>query len=86
MTHEQVRDAWIPEGVDGGYPAKVSVARNVADDRQVVTLLDLDMSMAEFAQKRVVLTRPDVLERLAAIVDTTELAGVYEDVFDGTIV
>jgi hypothetical protein len=72
--------------LDGGYPAKVSVARYVANDRQVVTILELNMSMAEFAQKRAALTRPDALERLAAIVHTTELAGVYEDVFDGTIV
>lgn len=46
----------------------------------------LAMSMTEFAQKRAALTRPDAPEQLAEIVDITELAGVYEDVFDGTVV
>ncbi|MDR8412393.1 hypothetical protein MTP10_27140 [Nonomuraea sp. 3-1Str] len=82
VTYEQFKNAWVPEDMDGGYPAKVSVARNVADDRQVITVLELDMSLAEFENKRAVLTRPDALERLAEIVDTTELEGLYEDVFD----
>jgi hypothetical protein len=84
VTYERFKDAWVPEDVDGGYPAKVSVARNVADDRQVITVLELDMSLAEFAEKSAALTRPDALERLAEIVETTELEGVYEEVFDDT--
>lgn len=39
------------------------------------------MSLAEFEDKRTALTRPDALERLAEIVDTTELEGLYEEVF-----
>ncbi|MEV5540920.1 hypothetical protein AB0L13_29125 [Saccharopolyspora shandongensis] len=81
VTYEQFMEAWVPEDVDD-YPAKVSVSRNVADDRQVITILELDMSVAEFEDKRTALTRPDALERLAEIVDTTELTGLYEDVFD----
>lgn len=42
------------------------------------------MSLAEFEEKRTALTRPDALDRLAEIVDTTELEGLYEDVFDDT--
>ncbi|MBP2323716.1 hypothetical protein JOF56_004101 [Kibdelosporangium banguiense] len=81
VTYEQFMQAWVPQDLDGDYPAKVSVARNVADDRQVITILELDMSMAQFEERRAVLTRPDALERLAGIVETTELQGVYEDVY-----
>ena len=80
VTYEQFKDAWVPGDV-GGYPAKVSVARNVSADRQVITVLELDMSLAEFEEKRAALTRSDALERLAEIVETTELEGLYEDVF-----
>lgn len=81
VTYEQFRNAWVPEEMDG-YPAKVSVSRNLADDRQVITVLELDMSLAEFEDQRTALTRPDALDRLAEIVDTTELEGLYEEVFD----
>lgn len=82
VTYEQFKQAWVPEDVDG-YPGKVSVSRNVADDRQVITVLELDMSLAEFEDKRTALTRPDALERLAEIVETTELGGLYEEVVNG---
>jgi hypothetical protein len=82
VTYEQFLQAWLPQDLDGGYPAKVSVARDVADERRVITILELDMSMAEFEEKRAALTRPDSLDRLAEIVDTTELQGLYEDVFE----
>jgi hypothetical protein len=81
VTYEQFRDAWLPEDAGGSYPAKISVGRNVDSTRQVITILELDMSREEFEQKRGALTRPDALDRLASIVDTTELAGLYEEVF-----
>jgi len=82
VTYEQFKRAWVPERIDGRYPARASVARNVADDRQVITILELDMSLAEFQDQRASLTRPDALDRLAEIVQTTELEGLYEDVFN----
>lgn len=39
------------------------------------------MSVAEFDVKRASLTRPDALELLGQIIATTELAGVYVEVF-----
>jgi len=82
VTYEQFKDAWLPEHLAGDYPAKVSVSRNIASDRQVITILELDMSAAEFEGKRSELARPDALERLAKIVATTELEGLYEEVFN----
>lgn len=80
VTYEQFKNAWVLDDMDD-YPARVSVSRDVADDRQVITVLELDMSLAEFADKRAGLTHPDSLKRLAEIVETTELEGLYEEVF-----
>jgi hypothetical protein len=58
------------------------VARNVANDRQVITIIEIDLPPAEFRSGSVSLTRPDSLAQLADIVETTQLEGVYEDIFD----
>lgn len=81
VTYEQFKDACMPEHVEGAYPARTSVGRNVSDDRQVITILELDVSAEEFAAVAGSLTRPDAPGRLRDIVATTELEGVYEDVF-----
>jgi len=82
VTYEQFKDAWVPEGLSGSYPAKARVARNVANDRQVITIIEIDVPPAEFRSASASLTRPDSLARLAGIVETTQLEGVYEDIFD----
>ncbi|MGH8932458.1 MAG: hypothetical protein ACRDZO_17990 [Egibacteraceae bacterium] len=82
VTYDQFRAAWAPVERTGTYPARVRVARNVADDRQVVTIVELDVPLSEFEAVRSSLTRPDALERLAGVIESTELEGLYEDVFD----
>lgn len=82
VTYQQFRDAWVPEGLHGRYPATARVARNLANDRQVITIIELDVPASEFAAASASLTRPDALDRLAEIVETTQLEGVYEDIFD----
>lgn len=84
VTYEQFKDAWVPGRVDADYPARASVGRNVSNDRQVITILELEMSVEEFGAIAASLTRPDALERLGEIVETTELEGLYEDVFELT--
>jgi hypothetical protein len=82
VTYQEFKDAWLPEGLIGSYPATARVARSVADDRQVITIIELDVPPSEFRAASAALTRPDALARLAEIVETTELEGVYEDIFD----
>lgn len=82
VSYEQFRRAWVPEGLSGPYPATARVARNLANDRQVITIIELDVPAAEFKTASAALTRPDALGRLAEIVESTELEGVYEDIFD----
>jgi len=67
--------------VEGRYPARASVGRNVSNDRQVITILELDVAAEEFAAVAGSLTRPDAVARLEEIVAATELQGVWEDVF-----
>jgi hypothetical protein len=80
VSYQQFTDAWAPSPSDEAYPATVRVVRNLANDRQVMTILELDMSLTEFEAVRASLTRPDALERIAQLVETTELEGLYEDV------
>ncbi len=86
VSYEQFRDAWAPENDDDAYPAVVSVGRSVTNDRQVITILEVDVAPEKFASVAGSLTRPDALQRLAEIVESTELEGVYEQVVktDGT--
>jgi hypothetical protein len=72
----------VPEGLTGRYPATARVARNLANERQVITIIELDIPAAEFKAASAALTRADALARLAGIVETTQLEGVYEDIFD----
>ncbi len=81
VAYEQFRDAWMPERVEGHYPSRTSVGRNLANARQVITILELDVAADDFAAVAGSLTRPDAPQRLEEIVATTELEGVYEDVF-----
>jgi len=82
VTYDQFKDAWVPEGIEGDYPVKTRVSRNVSNDRQVMTILELDIPLEEFKAVSASLTRPDALERLEEIVEATQLEGLYEDVFD----
>lgn len=79
VTYEQFRDAWRP--AEAGHPARTSVGRNVTNERQVITILELDLPLTEFEAIAGSLTRPDARDRLEEIVESTELAGVYEEVF-----
>jgi len=80
VTYEQFKEAWAPEGMDASYPAKVSIGHNVMNDRQVITVLELDVSPSEFEAMASTLARPDALDRIAELVESTQLEGVFEDV------
>lgn len=84
VSYHQFKDAWLPEGLQGSYPAKARVARSVANHRQVITIIELDIPTAELNTAFASLTHPDSRPRLEKIVESTELQGVYEDVFDET--
>lgn len=84
VTYEQFKAAWLPEGTAGDYPARTWVSRNVANDRQVITVVEFDVPVAEIATTIASLIRPDARDRLSEITATSELEAVFEDVFDET--
>jgi hypothetical protein len=69
--------AWAPERA-GPYPAGADVAVDPADDRRILTVIRFDGSMAEFRAAIPRLVHPDSRARLAELVESTELEGVYE--------
>jgi hypothetical protein len=69
--------AWAPEG-EGPYPAGVEVALDPADDRRVLTVIRFDGAMPEFQAAVPRLVHPESRARLAELVESTELEGVYE--------
>ncbi len=44
--------AWVPEAAVGDYRARASVGRNLVNERQVLTLLELDIAAEEFGANR----------------------------------
>lgn len=82
MTYAEFLRAWAPPGLEGPYPATVTVSRDLADERRVLTVLEMDVTPQDFDAISPRLTRPDARERLAEIVESTHLQGLYEQVFD----
>jgi hypothetical protein len=77
VTVDQFVRAWAPDG-DEPYPAGVDVALDPADDRRILTVIRFDGGMAEFRAAIPRLVHPESRARLAELVDSTELEGVYE--------
>jgi hypothetical protein len=77
VTIEQFVGAWAPEGEEP-YPADVEVALDPADDRRILTIIRFAGGMPEFRQALPRLVHPESRARLAELVESTELEGVYE--------
>jgi hypothetical protein len=82
VTYEQFKDAWVPGQDAGPYPARASIGRDLREDRKVVTIVELDVTPEQFPSIAPTLFRPDAAERIAELVASTELEGVYEHVMD----
>jgi hypothetical protein len=77
VSVERFVRAWAPDG-DEPYPAGVEVALDPADDRRILTVIRFDGSMPEFRAAIPRLIHPESRARLAELVESTELEGVYE--------
>jgi hypothetical protein len=71
--------AWAPEGSDP-YPAGVEVGIDPADDRRILTIVRFDGDLAAFHAAMPRLIHSESHERLAELVESTELESVYESV------
>jgi hypothetical protein len=79
VSVEQFVGAWAPEAREP-YPAGADVAVDPADDRRILTVIRFDGGMPEFRAAVPRLVHPDSRARLADLVESTELEGVYETV------
>lgn len=82
VSYEQFKDAWVPVRDADAYPARASIGRDLADDRKVLTIVELDISPEQSPPIPPTLFHTDAAERIAELVASTELEGVYEHLMD----
>lgn len=81
VTDEQFIDAWMPPGLTlDSYPARVTISHSLTEERQIISTFELDMPADRLAVALPTLVHPDSAQRLAEVVESTQLEAVYEDV------
>jgi hypothetical protein len=68
--------AWRPEG-EGEYPAEVEIGVDPTNDRKILTLIRFDGSLEDLQRRLRDLVHPDSVDRLAMIVESTDLESIY---------
>jgi hypothetical protein len=71
--------AWAPD-TGQPYPAGVEVGVDPADDRRILTIVRFDGDMQAFEAAMPRLIHPESHQRLAELVESTELESIYESV------
>lgn len=78
ITDEQFVASWMPEQhTRSSYPAAVTVARSLANPRQILSVFDIDVEPQRFADVLPDIVHPESEARLTAIVESTQLADVF---------
>jgi hypothetical protein len=78
ITIDQFVESWMPEQHTRlSYPAAVSIAQSLTNPRQVISVFDVDVEASRFADVLPGLVHPDSEARLASIVESTQLEGVF---------
>ncbi len=67
----------MPDSVDP-YPAALEIAVDPSDDRRVVAIVRFDGSLDDFYRVWPRLVHPEAIDRLAGLVETTDLQTIYE--------
>jgi hypothetical protein len=78
ITIDQFVESWMPEQHTRlSYPAAVSIAQSLTNPRQVISVFDVEVEASRFAEVLPGLVHPDSEARLASIVESTQLEGVF---------
>jgi hypothetical protein len=78
ITIDQFVESWMPEQHTRlSYPAAVSIAQSLTNPRQVISVFDVDVEASRFAEVLPGIVHPDSEARLASIVESTQLEGVF---------
>jgi hypothetical protein len=79
VTDEQFVNAWMPEQhTRHTYPAVVTIARSAANPNEVLSVFDIDVNPELFGDVLHDLVHPDSEARLAALVESTQLEGLFD--------
>lgn len=80
VTDEEFIHAWLPPGLTpDSYPSGVSISHNITDQRQIISIFEVDTTPQDFPGVLTSLVHPDSAARLAEIVESTQLEAVFED-------
>jgi len=80
VTDDEYAAAWMPEGVSReDYPAEVLISHSTTHERQTVTTFEIDVPAEDLLDALGALVHPDWRERVAAVVESTEIETIYED-------
>jgi hypothetical protein len=80
VTDEEFIRAWLPPDLTtDSYPSGVSISHNITDQRQIISIFEVDTNPQDFPAVLASLVHPDSAARLAEIVESTQLEAVFED-------
>jgi hypothetical protein len=80
VTDEEFIRAWLPPGLTtDSYPSGVSISHNLTDQRQIISIFEVDTTPRDFPEVLAALVHPDSAARLAELVESTQLEAVFED-------
>ncbi|QFU91941.1 hypothetical protein [Amycolatopsis sp. YIM 10] len=80
VTDEEFIRAWLPPGrTMDSYPSGVTISHNLTDERQIISIFEVDCTPEEFPGLLASLVHPDSAARLAEVVESTQLEAVFED-------
>ena len=87
VTDDQYVDAWMPEGTAReDYPARVSVSHSSVHERETVTVFEFEGDQEHVIDALGALVRPDWRDRVAEVVEGTDVETIYvETVHYGSV-
>lgn len=80
ITDDDYIASWMPEGTTKeSYPGRVQIAHASTNERQTITTIEIDVAIADIVDALGALVRPDWRDRVAEVIESTELETVFED-------
>ncbi|MCU1407394.1 MAG: hypothetical protein JWQ43_3697 [Glaciihabitans sp.] len=78
-TIEDYLDAWVPDDADKLEGVRTSISQSTTNERQILTIIEVDASTEEYGDIAPKLVKPDAWDRLAEVVESTELETVFAE-------
>lgn len=80
VSDEDYIAAWMPDGATKeSYPGRMQIAHAATNERQTITTIEIDVAIADVVDALGALVRPDWRDRVAEVIESTELETVFTD-------